>query len=105
MDELSEKFLPIGTVVILKGGKKRMMITGYAQVDVEKKDKVYDYIGCMYPEGVISTNQNLLFNHDEIENIYFLGYSDDDQKKYSSKLKELLTEENIKRMLDSVKKN
>ena len=33
------RFLPLGTVVLLKGAKKRLMITGFCSFDEEKKDK------------------------------------------------------------------
>lgn len=100
MNEAYEKYLPIGSVVMLKNGKKRVMITGYATIDFNKKDKVYDYSGCLYPEGVITTNQNLVFNHNDIEKIYCLGYSDDEQKEFGKKLKEFMTEENMKKALE-----
>jgi hypothetical protein len=99
-----EKYLPIGSVVMLKGGKKRIMITGYASVDLKKKDKVYDYCGCMFPEGVISTENNLLFDHNNIEKIYCLGYSDDEQKKFTNNLLKTLTDEYVKNMLDKLNK-
>lgn len=98
-----KKYLPIGSVVILRNGKKRLMITGYASIDMAKKDKVYDYIGCMFPEGVISTEQSLLFDHDNIEKIFCIGYSDDEQKEFSKKLENTLTEENIKIMMQNVR--
>lgn len=105
MQNSLEKYLPIGSVVILKNGKKRIMITGYATIDLEKKDKVYDYMGCMFPEGVISTNQNLLFNHEDIQQVFCIGFSDEEQKDFSKKLKDTLTEENIKIMLERAKGN
>ena len=37
-----EKYLPIGSVVMLKGGTKRVMITGFCTVPNEDKEKVYD---------------------------------------------------------------
>ena len=80
------RFLPIGTVVLLKGGKKRLMITGFCSVDEAKKDKAYDYTGCLYPEGIISSKQMALFNHSQIEKIYFLGYSDQEEKQFKQKL-------------------
>jgi len=102
MNEDYKKYLPIGSVVMLKNGKKRLMITGYASIDLEKKDKVYDYIGCMYPEGVITTEQSILFDHVNIEKVYCLGFSDDEQKDFAKKLDEILTEDNIKEMLKEV---
>ena len=43
--------LPIGSVVLLKEEKKKIMITGFASVSPDTGDKVYDYSGCVYPEG------------------------------------------------------
>lgn len=75
---------------MLKGGTKRAMITGFCSIGSENKEKVYDYTGCIYPEGLISSNKTLLFNHDQIDKIYHLGLSDDEDKKFKEKLKELM---------------
>ena len=64
------RFLPLGTVVLLKGAKKRLMITGFCSFDEEKKDKMYDYTGCLYPEGIITSKQMALFDHSQIEKIF-----------------------------------
>lgn len=104
MDKNMEKYLPIGSVVLLKNGKQRLMITGYASVDMTKKDKVYDYIGCMFPVGIISTEQSLLFDHEDIAKIFCIGYQDDEQKEFGEKLKSIMTEDNIKKMLENINK-
>ena len=83
---MKEKFLPIGTVVLLKGGKKRAMITGFCSVAQENQDKIYDYSGCVYPEGYLSSNQVCLFDHDQIEKIYYLGFEDDEEIQFKDKL-------------------
>ena len=36
----TEKFLPIGTVVMLNGGAKRVMITGFCTVADDDKSKI-----------------------------------------------------------------
>ena len=89
---MGDKFLPIGSVVILKGAVKKVMITGYTPIDMNKKNKIYDYCGCLYPEGVMDNN-NYLFNHDNIEKIFFEGYRDDEQKELSEKLKKFVENE------------
>ncbi len=104
MIEKKDKYLPIGSVVILKGAKRKLMITGYIQIDLKKLDKVYDYSGCLFPEGIINTDKSLLFNHDQIEKIFFVGYMNEEEKEFQQKLKETVTEENIKRMIENVKK-
>lgn len=91
MPEKYEKFLPIGSVVILKGATKRIMITGFcAKEKSDEKFKIYDYIGCLYPEGIIDTDKNLLFDHEQIEKIFAIGYSDDEEKKFKVSLKEMI---------------
>jgi hypothetical protein len=67
--------LPVGSVVLLKGTKKRMMVFGVKQLD-KTTDKEYDYIGVFYPEGFVGKNGQYLFNHEDIEQIYFRGYED-----------------------------
>lgn len=43
--------LPIGSVVTLKEGKKKLMIIGRIQEN-EKTKKLYDYAGCQWPEDI-----------------------------------------------------
>ncbi len=89
-----EKYLQLGTIVLLKDAKKRMMIIGYEAVTDESDGKTYDYIGCLYPEGVMESNKHLLFNHDQIEEIYFSGYTDIEDQEYKVNLKKLVNERN-----------
>ena len=83
---IKEKYLPIGSVVLMKEAKKRVMIAGYAVKSPESGDKIWDYIGCLYPEGIITPEKNLLFDHKNIDKVYAIGYSDDEQKKFIEKL-------------------
>ena len=78
--KIGEKFLPAGTVVMLKGGTKRVMIMGFCPIETNKKE-MYDYSGCLYPEGLLSSDQICLFNHDQIEKIYHLGLEEDEEEK------------------------
>ena len=43
--------LPIGSVVLLKGGNTKMMILGYLKYGPENHTDIYDYAGCIYPQG------------------------------------------------------
>ena len=81
MKEIKEKYLPIGTVVILKGATKRLMISGFCALDNSNKNKIWDYSGCMYPEGFINSNQICLFDHNQIDKIYHIGLSNDAEEK------------------------
>ncbi len=84
-----EKTLPIGSVVLVKGGKKRLMIIGYCKKLVSD-GKVYDYAGCLYPEGFISADNTMHFNHDQIERIYALGFQNEQRFAFNEQLKEAL---------------
>lgn len=86
-----QKYLPIGTVVMLKGGKKRLMITGFCIIADDDNQKVYDYCGCVFPEGVIKSDRSFLFEHSQIEKIHHLGLNDEEEKNFKNKLNELLT--------------
>ena len=92
-----EKYLPIGTVVLLKGAEKRVMITGFCAAELKESEeaKIWDYSGCMYPEGFMSSTQTCLFNHDQIENIYHMGLADDEEeKKFKKNLDDLIKKSN-----------
>ncbi|MBR6690236.1 MAG: DUF4176 domain-containing protein [Bacilli bacterium] len=88
MNEKFKRYLPIGSVVLMKDAKKRVMITGYAVKSPDFGEKVFDYIGCLFPEGVIAPDKNLLFDHKDIRQIFAIGYSDEEQKNFSKKLDE-----------------
>lgn len=97
MKKIPEKYLPIGTVVMLKGGTKRVMIAGFCamQAEEKKEKKMWDYSGCLYPEGFLSSNQTCLFDHEQIEEIYHLGLSrdeDEEEKEFKEKLNEVIKE-------------
>ena len=86
-------FLPIGSVVMLKNGRHRVMIVGYCSIDTEKNDsKLFDYIACFYPEGIFTLDNIIGFNESDIDKIYFKGYSDEEQVKFIGALTRKLHE-------------
>lgn len=85
---MKEKYLPIGTVVTLKGATKKIMIIGYCPMT--KENQVYDYNACLFPEGILSQDRTLVFNHDQIGEINSMGLEDDEQKNFSNKIKEMV---------------
>ncbi|MGO5113766.1 DUF4176 domain-containing protein [Candidatus Avoscillospira sp. LCP25S3_F1] len=80
-----KELLPIGSVVLLKEGRKRLMIYGIKQTD-QNTSIEYDYIGVLYPEGNMGEVGNYLFNHENIETIYFLGYQDEERNGFLERL-------------------
>ena len=90
MNNIGEKYLPLGTVVLLEGGTKRVMITGFATASSDDPDLIYDYAGCMYPQGFITSNQTVLVDHDQIQKIYHFGLIDPEWVEFQDNLKKFL---------------
>ncbi len=88
----NREFLPIGSVVLLKGGEKKVMITGFCMTPNENKHKIYDYSGCLYPEGIVNSNEIFLFDNKQIAEVYFKGYIDEEESDFKSELKETIKE-------------
>ena len=91
---MEEKLLPIGSVVKLKNGQKRLMITGFLQMEQDEKGQknIWDYSGCLYPEGMLTSEANYVFNHSQIEEVHFIGLVDEEEEEFKKKLKEAIEE-------------
>ncbi|MCM1540559.1 MAG: DUF4176 domain-containing protein [Blautia sp.] len=85
-----ERTLPIGSVVLLKGANKRLMIIGYCKYKAGDDETVYDYAGCVYPEGFMSPETTALFNHEQIDKIFALGYQNQQRFEFEPKLREAI---------------
>ena len=83
--------LPIGSVVLLKGGEKRVMICGRIQTRAGDVT-IYDYSACYYPEGIVGSDSVFFFNHDVIEKIFFLGYQDEEELAFHENVLDRLGE-------------
>ena len=79
------ELLPIGSVVLLKNGTKKVMIFGVKQTD-NSDGKEYDYISVLYPEGNVGENGQFLFNHSDIDEIYFRGCEDEERENFIENL-------------------
>lgn len=84
-------FLPLGSIVRLKEGKVSLMIVGYTPIE-PGTDNVLDYLAVMWPIGVMSSDRNLLFNRDQIEEVIFEGFSNDKEVEFRTKLEEAIEE-------------
>lgn len=67
-------FLPIGSIVTLKKSTKKIMVTG-TLVSLDGKN-IYTYSGCLWPEGIVDTNSNIVFNIDDIRDVIYKAPSD-----------------------------
>lgn len=80
-----EDLLPIGSVILLEEGEKRLMIYGVKQTEQDTQTE-YDYIGVVYPEGNMGQGTQFLFNHDQIKEIYFKGFEDQERQEFIARL-------------------
>lgn len=76
-----KKYLPIGSVVLLKNGSKKIMIYGRKQLAAETGEE-FDYVACLYPEGNIDDDYTFLFNHENIDEVVFTGFADEDEEEF-----------------------
>lgn len=96
MNEKTE-YLPLGSIVIVKGGVKKYVIVARGlQVKVNGENQYFDYGACMYPEGM-QKDQLMYFQHSNIYKVVFQGFSDDDDKIMVENIKETVERMNIKR--------
>ncbi|WP_454638445.1 DUF4176 domain-containing protein [Bacillus mycoides] len=59
--------------IIIYGRKQKLMV---------KEPVMYDYIGCFYPEGYINPEYTFVFNHEDIEEIIFVGFIDEEEEAF-----------------------
>ncbi len=68
------KYLPIGTVCLTNDSNKKMII------GIDKSG--YDYVAVEYPEGYEGEGKLLYFNHEEVTELYSLGYKNEEGRAY-----------------------
>lgn len=64
------------------------MIIGVCQKQINEKTSqniIWDYAACLYPEGSLGPDKTYLFNSEQIEKIYALGYQDEEQFAFKIK--------------------
>lgn len=83
ISEGMEKYMPIGSVITIKNYNKLIMIIGFNHSNTTQ---TYDYIGCVYPFGINSENSTILFNHEQIERVYHIGFINNQERLFKSEL-------------------
>lgn len=90
---MKKALLPIGSVVLLKNGQKRLMICGRIQTDVAT-GITYDYSACYYPDGIINSKELFMFNNDNIQRLFFIGFQDGEELAFRRFIDEELDRRN-----------
>lgn len=78
--------LPLGSVVKLKEETASLMIVGYFPIGQNRPDYVWDYTGVVFPGGCVDTTQTYQFDKEQIEEIQYIGYEDEEQHRFIMQL-------------------
>ena len=84
--------LSIGTIIYLKEGTGKLMILNRGPIiELDGEEQFFDYAACNYPQG-LDVENTLYFNEENIDEIIFEGYQDDDEKRFQKLYKEWMEE-------------
>ena len=82
--------LPLGSIVTLKQGTKKVMIIGRCQKN-QATGIDYDYSSCYYPEGVLNPQELFLFQQEDIDKVYYIGMQDGEEFAFRDFMEQQLT--------------
>ena len=90
-----KKFMSLGTIVLIKGSVKKLMIIARgAFTNIKGEQHYFDYGACTYPEGIIGDTM-LYFNGTDIQSVVYEGYKDADEELMQKNLKEYIEHRNV----------
>lgn len=82
----NKKILPLGSIVYLKEGNKKLLIVARGLIAKNGEEHIYfDYGGVPYPEGLVD-DKIAYFQHDAITKLVFNGYTDLDDEATIEKI-------------------
>lgn len=85
-------FLPLGSIVELKGAENHHKAMVTARLPLMEKDGekgYFDYAGCAYPEGQITVD-SFFFNEEDIVEVFSKGKILPEEEEYQKILNEAL---------------
>lgn len=87
--EENPKYLPLGTLVLVKKNICTLMIVGYL---ANENEKIKDYKAVYYPYGFQGMKLLVKFNHEDIVSIIHLGNKFEKQEEYNNFLNDRIKE-------------
>lgn len=88
------KLLPIGSVVKIGATPSPLLILGHGALSEEEKT-VFDYAAVVYPFGLGSDQEVLLFDRADINEVLFTGYADERTEIFYRAIDKLIGEERL----------
>lgn len=86
---LENTILPLGTICDINNYEKKIMIIGFNVKEEKDSDEVFDYLVCNYPEGLIDSNHFMFCNKEDIKDILYMGYSNEETLEFQSLIQKL----------------
>lgn len=78
----TETVLPIGSIVYLKEGTKKLMILNRASIIEEDGEQLlFDYSSAIYPIG-LNPEEVFYFNDEDIDEVVFEGFKDEEETRF-----------------------
>lgn len=91
------EYYPIGTVVLLKGGtKKSMIISRGVGTPIGGEMQLFDYGGCLYPEGVVGPTLSY-FNHKDIAKVFHMGMKSEEDTVLANGINDIVMNSGLKK--------
>ena len=88
----NSKLLPLGSIVTLKEGDgTKLLIIGRMTITIQNdKQGYYEYSAVLFPMGITDSEQILFFNSEDIKDIIFTGFVNDEEESHVKELNELI---------------
>ena len=84
-----ECILPLGAIVRLIDGTQPILIMGRGQLcEVNGTTGYFDYCAVPYPQGVLAKDQFAFFNDEDIAEVVFEGYRNEEEIAFAEAYKE-----------------
>ena len=102
MIDSPKKLLPIGSIIRMKGADLDHKILIINRVVLGKwngENGYFEYCGCPHIVGAVVDGQKFYFNSEQIEEVCFQGYVDNDEVEYQLRY-QAFVENNVLKKLD-----
>jgi hypothetical protein len=97
--ETDLNILPLGSVVTVKGNDVQLVIISRGTLTKQNDIEGYfDYGAVLAPAGLVSADNVLMFNREDIDKIIFIGYVDSDEQDFEQEYDNLISKQNYPKL-------
>ena len=89
--EALRNILPLGSVITLKKGRKKLRSIGRIQ-EVRSSGILDDYAAGLYPEGILDASELYMCQGEDIDRIYHGGLQEEEEFAFRSYMEQKLKE-------------